>query len=140
MKNYNSKFKIIFLLSIFLILYLISSFSFASATLVPCGPGTGSAGGTGKPCEFKDLVTLVENVINFSLYKIAIPLVVTMIVYGGFVIMTAGDSTDKVAQGRKIIQSAIIGVVIALGAWLIISEILSTLCGGSFKPWESACG
>jgi hypothetical protein len=128
MKNQKSKFKIIFFFSTFY--FLFSIFLSAQAALVPCGPGLG------KECQFCDLITLVENVINFALYNIAIPLVVIMVVWGGLTIMTAGDSADKVAKGRKIIQSAIIGVFIALGAWMIINMVLSAIGGGSFKPWE----
>ncbi|MCL5004630.1 MAG: pilin [Patescibacteria group bacterium] len=124
---FQQKSKIIFFLFTF---YLLLTTVNVQAALVPCGPGVG------KPCEFCDLITLVNNVINFALYDIAIPLIVVMIVWGGFVIMTAGDSTEKVSQGRKIIQSAIIGVLIALGAWMIINMVLSAIGGGSFAPWK----
>ncbi len=50
--------------------------------------------------------------------------------------MTAGDSVERVSQGRKIIQAAIIGVLIALGAWMIINMILSAIGGRSFEPWK----
>jgi len=138
MKNYNSKFKIIlliiaaaFLLSTFYLL-LTTNIAQAADGLVPCN---------GLGCKFCHLITLVGNVINFALYNIAIPLVVVFIVWGGLTIMTAGDSTEKVGQGRKMIQSAIIGVFIALGAWMIINMVLNAVgilsgAGGSFVPWE----
>jgi len=138
MKNYNSKFKIIlliiaaaFLLSTFYLL-LTTNIAQAADGLVPCN---------GLDCKFCHLITLVGNVINFALYNIAIPLVVVFIVWGGLTIMTAGDSTEKVGQGRKMIQSAIIGVFIALGAWMIINMVLNAVgilsgAGGSFVPWE----
>ncbi len=129
MKNQKSKFKILFLLSAF---YLLLTTISAQAALVPCGPGI-----PGKEiCKFCDLLILVNKIINFALYNIAIPLVVVFIVWGGLTIMTAGDSTEKVAQGRKMIQSAIIGVFIALGAWMIINMVLSAIGGRSFVPWE----
>jgi len=131
MKKFNLKFKITFL---FIVFYLLLTAISAQAAnpLVPCGPGSNN----GKGCQFCDLIKLVENVIDFALYNIAIPLVVVFIVWGGLTIMTAGDSTEKVSQGRKMIQSAIIGVFIALGAWMIINMVLSAIGGGSFVPWR----
>lgn len=117
-----------FLFFSIIIFYFIFSFSFASAQgLVPC---------KGLDCDFCDLLKLIDNVFYFAIYKIVIPLVVIMIIYGGFVIMTAGDSTDKVAQGRKIIQSSIIGVVIVLGAWMIIDQILTVIATGEYKGFK----
>ncbi|MEK7062232.1 MAG: pilin [Patescibacteria group bacterium] len=132
MKNFfQQKSKIIFFF-VSTFYFLLSIFGAQAAEgLVPCGPGTN------KPtCQFCDLLTLVEKVIDFALYNIAIPLVVVFIVWGGLTIMTAGDSTEKVSQGRKMIQSAIIGVFIALGAWMIINMVLSAIGGGEFVPWK----
>ncbi len=131
MQNQKSKFKIILLVTIFYLLVTVVSAQ-AADPLVPCGPDSHG----GKGCQFCDLIILIGNVINFALYNIAIPLVVVFIVWGGLTIMTAGDSTEKVSQGRKMIQSAIVGVLIALGAWMIINMVLSAVGGGSFVPWE----
>ena len=86
--------------------------------LVPCN---------GLDCDFCDLLTLGERVINFALYNIAIPLGVIFVIYGGFKIMTAGSSPEKVSEGRKIIQAAAIGILIALLAWLLIDTILNVI-------------
>lgn len=53
-----------------------------------------------------------------------------MILYGGFVILTAQGSEDKVAEGRKIIVYTVLGVVIiglayALNAWIFGSGIFA---------------
>ncbi|MEK7553644.1 MAG: hypothetical protein AAB504_03125 [Patescibacteria group bacterium] len=136
MENYNLKLKNNLKILTFFIVILIFTFLFfnfvQAAGLVPCGPESHD----GKGCQFCDLIILVGKVINFALYDIAIPLVVVFIVWGGLTIMTAGDSTEKVSQGRKMIQSAIIGVFIALGAWMIINMVLSAIGGGEFVPWK----
>lgn len=136
----KSKIKIIFPLFLFFILttycLLLTTLSAQAADtdgLVPC---------SGLDCKFCDLTKLVGRVINFALYYIAIPLVAVMIVWGGLVIMTAGDDSGKVSEGRKIIQAAAIGLAVALGAWVIISEILIAIgpsdTGGKlyFQPWK----
>ncbi len=106
-------------------------YAVASAALVPCGPGTA------KPsCQFCDLLTLVNKIINFALYDIAIPLSVIFIIYGGFVIMTAGASPERVKTGRSVIKAAVVGLLIALFAWMIINTILTVLAGQKFEPWK----
>ncbi|MEK7635833.1 MAG: hypothetical protein AAB405_01955 [Patescibacteria group bacterium] len=131
MQNYNSKLKIIILFTFCLLL----TTSITYAALVPCGPGTSKAS-----CEFCDLLTLAEKVLDFALYYIAVPLVVIFIIYGGFVILTAGDKPERVSDGRKIITSAVIGLLIALLAWLLIDTILQVIAGNNLTGnwWNPA--
>ena len=107
-----------------IISFLFSKTYAAETSLVPCN---------GLDCTFCHLLTLAKNVINFSLYYIAVPLVVIFIIYGGFVILTAGDKPEKVSDGRKIITSAIIGLLIALLAWLLIDTILQVIAGNNLQ-------
>ncbi len=114
------------------LVYTFLIFNFASAALVPCGPGIAA-----KPsCQFCDLLTLINKIINFALYDIAIPLSVIFIVYGGFTIMTAGASPERVKTGRSVIKAAVVGLLIALFAWMIINTILTVLAGQKFEPWK----
>lgn len=113
-----------FCIVIFIFLFLILNFSYAAEIgLVPCGPSSGGS----EQCTFCHFLTLGEKVIDFTLYYIAVPLVVIFIIYGGFVILTAGDSPEKVQNGRGIITSAVIGLLIALLAWLLIDIILQVI-------------
>ncbi|MBI4993831.1 hypothetical protein HZC33_02670 [Candidatus Wolfebacteria bacterium] len=116
-------------LKIFILIFAFLSFTrlVQAQGLIPC---------SGIDCTFCDLLRLVENLINFALYYIAVPAVVIMIIYGGFTIMTAGDDSKKVSDGKGIIQAAVIGLLVAFGAWLIISEIIQVVSGGSFVPWQ----
>ena len=95
----------------------------AQAALVPCGPNTGV------DCKFCHLATLAANVFRFALYYIAIPLSVIFIAWGGLMIMIASGSAERAASGRKIIQAAIIGVLIAIAAFLIVRTTLNVLTG-----------
>lgn len=45
---------------------------------------------------------------------------IVMIVIGGFLYMTAGGSGDRVKMAKEIIISAIVGMVLALAAWIIL--------------------
>jgi hypothetical protein len=126
MQNRNSKFKIFtFYTVIFIFTFLIFNFApfGASAALIPCGPGTS------KPtCQFCDLAELIGRVINFGI-KLVIPIGVVFIAWGGIVILTASGSTEKAKKGRDILTAAIIGIVIALIAWLLVHQFLNIITG-----------
>ena len=70
------------------------------------------------------------------LYTLAIPIAAVMIVYGGIMMMIAGGNESRFASGRSAATSAVIGLVIALLAWLIIDTIIKVTTGGSLGPWN----
>ena len=74
-------------------------------------------------CGIPAFTLLIGAIIDFLTKTIVVPLAVIMMIYAGFVIMTAGGSADKVSQGRKIITTALIGVVIALLAGVAVGII-----------------
>ena len=79
-------------------------------------------------CGIDDFILMLKNIINF-LTIIVFPIGAGVIIWGGIVIMTAGGSTERASKGRKIITTAVIGIAIALGAWLIINAIYLALTG-----------
>ena len=108
-------------ISIFLVLVVpvlsLAADSSTSTGLVPCTTG----------CSFKDLLTLVNNIINFILKDMVIPIAAIMFAYAGFELVTSGGSTEKRGIANRVFTDTVLGLVIALAAWLIIKLILSTL-------------
>ena len=51
---------------------------------------------------------------------------VIVILYGGFVWLTAGGNEDRVAKAKKLIVAGIIGLIIILAAFAIVQFVLST--------------
>jgi hypothetical protein len=97
-----------------------------------------SGGGCNKAamgCTFCDALIVAKNIIKF-LSETAFAIAVVMIVYGAIVLMTAGGSEERVTKGKGIITNAVIGLVIALAAWLIINELLQILSGNPTYPWS----
>lgn len=72
-----------------------------------------------------DLKATVTNIINWVLGLLGIVAVV-MILYGGFVWLTAGGSEEKVGNAKKILGSAVIGLVIVILAWAIVNFVVNT--------------
>lgn len=103
----------------------------AAEGLVPCGPGTAKA-----TCDWCNLGVMADKVIDFVVEYIVIPVAVAVIIWGGFLIMTAGGSPERVKRGKDAITAAVIGIVIALGAWLVIDTIIKMLAGAAGLPTD----
>ena len=50
-----------------------------------------------------------------------------MFVYGGFLWFTAGGDSKNVDKSKKTLRSAVIGLVIIMGAYALLDVVLSTL-------------
>lgn len=115
--------KILISLFIFLIL-VIPAISFAQTWegLVPCGKA-------GKPaCEFNDIMGLIDGIIKFVLYKLVVPIAAIMFAYAGFLMVTGGgEAASARTRAKSIFTDALIGLIIAMAAFLIIKLILSIL-------------
>ena len=101
----------------------VLSFAAAGDPLVPCltknNPG---------PCDFNALMTLVNTVIHFILFYMAIPIAAIMFIYAGFLLVTAGgEAAGARTKAKSIFLNTLIGLVLAVAAWLIIMTILSIL-------------
>jgi len=77
-------------------------------------------------CNFDRLLDLVNNVIKFILFDLAIPIAAIMFAYAGILLVTAGGGEAK-TKAKGIFTNAVIGLALSAGAWLIIRTILSIL-------------
>lgn len=69
---------------------------------------------------------IVARLIRTALTFLGV-LVVCIIVYGGFVWMTAGGEAERVDRAKKILINAVIGLVIILMSWSITAFVISSL-------------
>lgn len=72
-----------------------------------------------------DLKSTVVKIIQWVLGLLGL-IAVIMILYGGFVWMTAGGNEEKVASAKKVISAAVIGLIIVLLAWAIVIFVVKT--------------
>ena len=68
---------------------------------------------------------LINRIIKFALFVIATPLVALIIMYTGYLYLTAGGSAGQTEKAKHILMSVVVGYMIALGAWLIVNTIMS---------------
>lgn len=109
---------LIFLLAAVLVLPI-----FAYAAIVPCTTN----------CTICDLLKLIQNIINFFL-TVSVPLATAMILAGGILILTAGDSQKRLEWGKTILTNAIVGFAIILAGWLFINTIMNWLVNPNVVP------
>ena len=114
--------KILLTLFIFSML-IIPVFSFAAGGLVPCD------GTKENPCKFEQVIILINNVIDFILKYMVIPICAIMFAYAGVLLVISGGQDSARTKAKDIFTNAVIGLVIAFAAWLIVKLILSILGG-----------
>lgn len=74
-------------------------------------------------------VVIVVKIINFALMFLGI-IAVSLVIYGGFVWMTSNGKEENISTAKKILKNALIGLIIILASWGIVSFILTKLTGG----------
>ena len=111
------------LLIIFSLIVLIFPLASSAADygLIPCD------GNAGDPCSFEDVVLLVDNVIDFLIFTLAIPIATIIIMYAGWIFLTKGASPDAIKKAKGMMWNVLIGLSIALAAWLIVEFVLEAL-------------
>lgn len=80
-----------------------------------------------------DIRLVVARIIRTALGLLGIVALV-LILYGGFVWMTAGGDEEKISQSKKILLNSVIGLAIILSSYAIASFVVSKLVeatGGS---------
>ena len=78
------------------------------------------------PLGGKSLIEVINSVLNYLIY-ISVPILALMILVGGFQILGAKDSSEKVQKGKDTIKYAVIGFIVVLcskGVALILLNIL----------------
>jgi hypothetical protein len=123
-------FKIAFII-FYILFFILIPLNMTQAGLVPCGPGTAEP-----ECRWNHFYVLFKKIIDFAIYNLVFPISAVMIVVGGIMIMTAGDSSGRVTTGKEIITAAVVGLLIALLSWLIIDTIMKILTNGRLGPWN----
>jgi len=100
--------------------------------LVPCGRATDDPTTMIKEtnsCTICHIFVSGKRIIDFLVESVAFPLLVLMILVGGFFLLTAAGSVSRVSQGKSIITTAIIAIVLLLAFWVIINTVIFFLTG-----------
>ncbi|MFH1947326.1 MAG: LamG-like jellyroll fold domain-containing protein [Candidatus Magasanikbacteria bacterium] len=121
MKRQQKAFLFSFLSILFLGSFLFLSFAFAQGNvfgLEQVGEGTGLGG--------QDIRITIAKIIRAVLGLLGI-IAVSIMLYGGFVYMTAGGNEEKIGTAKKILINGTIGLVIILSSFSIAQFIIMQL-------------
>jgi len=80
----------------------------------------------GGTCSLNTFIKLAISVANFILGIVG-ALTLLMFVYGGFMWILSGGSSERVKKGKDIIVGSIVGLLIVFSSYMIISWVSSTL-------------
>ena len=77
--------------------------------------------------EYTSLGTLINNIVP-NIYIAAGLIIFVMVLVGGFSIMSSGSDSHKLEDGKKVISSAIIGLLVLFASYWII-QIIQVVTG-----------
>lgn len=79
------------------------------------------------PLQFTDLQSFLLAVLNSAIY-ILFPILVLMIVYTGFLFVTAQGNAQKLEEAKRALLWTIIGSLIVLGSYAFAIALKATVC------------
>lgn len=85
-----------------------------------------TAGAAGVTSGNTDLPKLIGNMIGAALGLLGV-ILVCIIIYAGFLWMTAQGNEDKVKQAKKMISNAVVGMVLIFAAYAITNFVIDSL-------------
>lgn len=88
-----------------------------AGTLIPC---------TNK-CSFPDIIKIINNVLNFLITTVFLPIFILVFIYAGYQYLTARGNASKITSVKKMLMSVVIGLVIVLTAWLVVKVLFQTI-------------
>jgi hypothetical protein len=124
------------ILSYFISIIIITIFAaplFASAVIEGCNEGSGEGCNTGMPIKILNpfkadtIQELIKSIVNDILMPIGGVVAVMMIMYAGYLFVTARGNETQITKAKQALLWAVIGAAILLGAWVISTAISATI-------------
>lgn len=121
-------------------LSILPAISYAQAGLpkqiVPCA---GAEARDGLPaCTVCHIAELAQNLLNSAIF-LAVFMSAILFAYAGWLYLT-NEALHAQNEARGLFKDVVIGLIIILGAWLVIDTLMKTVSGGDYFPWNSVCG
>ena len=76
--------------------------------------------------DIHDIPTLIERILEIAI-TIGVPVVVLMLIYTGFLFVTARGNEQRLTDAKNKLKWVLVGAAVLLGAWVIASAIQATV-------------
>lgn len=96
------------------------------------GPIVVCGGPDGPECTICHIPYTIKNIIDYVIEFFVFPASLLMVIAGGFMILTAGASQQRMETGKKVLTNTLIGIVFVFFSWFIVDTIILVMTGGSF--------
>jgi hypothetical protein len=83
-------------------------------------------------CTFTDVFRLLNNLLVFFIRDLLLPIFIIIIMYTGYKYIMAQGNPVKVSMVKKTFLNLILGLLLILCAWLIVSTLMRTLISPDF--------
>jgi amino acid transporter len=108
-------------LAIFSLFLFLPAKIFAAELYNPLDPsGTGDV----------TITTIIGRLIS-AILGVTGSIALLMFVYGGFLWLISGGEAEKVKKGKEVMKWAVLGLVVIVGAYMIVSMIVTALESGT---------
>jgi hypothetical protein len=109
-------------------------FVYANGPIVPCGNTTN---GQFLECSLCHLQVLAMRFINFMIV-FSTMIATLLFIHAGILYVFAPANPNNVARAHRIFSTTLMGFILILAGWLIISFIMNSLyTGASFGSWDT---
>ena len=87
-------------------------------------------------CGWGGFFQIIQNLLSLGV-TLSVFFAVLLFAYAGFLFVTNPANSHNIESAKATITNAIIGLIVVLGAWMIVNTIMNALYNGSFGPWSS---
>jgi len=137
MFNKKNKFSRLLLVSVFLILGAMFLFNLSSVALASDTFGTNVVSNSIELGD-KDPRSIATQIINILMSILGV-IAVAIVIYAGFMWMTSEGQEEKIEKAKKILKAGVIGLVIILASWGIVTFVLSRLGNATGTTGNITC-
>lgn len=110
--------------------FIVTPFVVHGAGIVECGNSDSAE------CTLCDLQKTATNVVEFII-TLATVMATLLFVNAGILYVLSPANPGNIAKAHRLFTNTLIGFILILSSWLIVSLIMSTLYNSSFGTWNN---
>ncbi len=118
-----------------LVLVVVPTVAFGAGLVQVVPDECNQDGGCPSVCNIGQLA---QNLLTNGIY-IAVFLSAFLFAWAGWKYLTNAANPGEVQHAKEIFFNVAVGLVIIVGAWLVIDTAMKTLTGGKIGPWNKVC-